>query len=89
MNRKKLRTIYPYTMVLDVVQNHGPVSAAEVSDKLGMRRSESQRWLNKARNENYAFIVPTEPEKKLSSMYELQMMEIRNNKIYTGNRWEN
>lgn len=86
MNKKKLRTVYPYSMVIDIVQNHGPVSAADVSDKLNMRRTESQRWLNKARNENYAFIVPTESEKKLSSMFNLQMIEIRGNKIYTKDR---
>lgn len=87
MNKKKTRTVYPYSMVLDIVQNHGPVTAADVSDKLNMRRSESQRWLNKARNENYAFVVATEREKKLSSMFELQMMEVRSNKLYSGDRW--
>ena len=87
MNKKKTRTVYPYSMVLHIVQNHGPVTAADVSDKLNMRRSESQRWLNKARNESYAFIVPTEREQKLSSMFEIQMMEVRNNKLYSGDRW--
>ena len=88
MNKKKTRTIYPYSMVLDIVQNHGPVTAADVSEKLGMRRCESQRWLNKARNENYAFVVPRESEKKLSHMFELQMIEVRNNKLYSKERWD-
>jgi hypothetical protein len=86
MNKKKTRTVYPYSMVLDVVNNLGPVTVADVSENLNMRRIEAQRWLNKARNENYAFVIPTERDQKLSSMFELQMTEVRNTKLYNNKR---
>jgi hypothetical protein len=79
---RKTRKVYPYSMVLNEVGST-PITSLQVSEKLHMRRSDVQRYLNKARNESYVSLYPEEHTKKMSSIFNGSKAEINNNKYYT------
>jgi myo-inositol-1-phosphate synthase len=80
---RKTRKVYPYSMVLNEVGST-PINAVQVSENLNMRRSDAQRYLNKARNERYVSLYPEEHTKKMSSIFDgSSKAEINNNKCYT------
>lgn len=80
---RKTRKVYPYSMVLNEVGST-PINAVQVSENLNMRRSDVQRYLNKARNESYVSLYPEEHTKKMSSIFNgSSKVEINNNKYYT------
>ncbi len=81
---RKTRKVYPYSMVINEVGTK-PINANQVSEKLNMRRVEAQRWLNKARNENYVSIYPEEHTEKISSVFNGSRREVNNNKYYIRN----
>jgi hypothetical protein len=81
---RKTRKIYPYSMVLNEVGST-PINANQVSENLNMRRTEAQRWLNKARNERYVSIYPEEHTEKISSVFNPSKREVNNNKFYIRN----
>jgi len=81
----KTRKIYPYSMVLNEVGANGPINTVQVSENLNMRRTEAQRWLNKARNERYVSIYPEEHTEKISSVLNPNRKELNSNKFYIRN----
>ena len=81
---RKTRKVYPYSMVINEVGANGPINTNQVSENLNMRRTEAQRWLNKARNESYVKIYPEEHTEKISSVFNGSKREINNNKYYIG-----
>jgi hypothetical protein len=81
---RKTRKIYPYSMVLNEVREI-PINANKVSENLNMRRTDAQRWLNKARNESYVSIYPEEHTEKISSVFNGSKREVNNNKYYIRN----
>ena len=81
---RKTRKVYPYSMVLNEVGST-PINANQVSENLNMRRTEAQRWLNKARNERYVSIYPEEHTEKISSVFNPSKREVNNNKFYIRN----
>ena len=81
---RKTRKVYPYSMVINEVGTK-PINANQVSENLNMRRTEAQRWLNKARNERYVSIYPEEHMEKISSVFNCSKREINNNKYYIRN----
>jgi len=78
---RKTRKVYPYSMVINEVRET-PINAVQVSEKLNMRRTDAQRWLNKARNERYVSIYPEEHTEKISSVFNGSKREVNNNKYY-------
>ena len=82
---RKTRKIYPYSMVLNEVGANGPINTVQVSENLNMRRTDAQRYLNKARNERYVSIYPEEHTEKISSVFNPSKREINNNKFYIRN----
>ncbi len=82
---RKTRKIYPYSMVLNEVGANGPINTVQVSENLNMRRTDAQRWLNKARNERYVSIYPEEHTEKISSVFNTSKREVNNNKFYIRN----
>jgi hypothetical protein len=80
---RKTRKVYPYSMVINEVKET-PINAVQVSENLNMRRSDAQRYLNKARNESYVSIYPAEHTEKLSSVFNPSKREVNNNKYYIG-----
>ena len=81
---RKTRKVYPYSMVINEVGSK-PINANQVSENLNMRRTDAQRWLNKARNESYVSIYPEEHTEKISSVFNGSKREINNNKYYIRN----
>jgi hypothetical protein len=81
-NNKKTRKVYPYSMVLNTVNNHGPIQTRDVSEILNMRSVEAQRWLNKARNERYVEVCPRYNIYKASAVYEIPFEQINDKKTY-------
>lgn len=81
---RRTRKIYPYSMVINEVGNR-PINATQISQNLNIRRSEAQRWLNKARNESYVSIYPEEHAEKISSIFNGNRRELNNNKYYIRN----
>jgi hypothetical protein len=81
----KTRKVYPYSMVLNEVGANGPINTVQVSENLNMRRTDAQRWLNKARNERYVSIYPEEHTEKISSVFNPSKRENNNNKYYIRN----
>ena len=80
---RKTRKVYPYSMVINEVGSK-PINANQVSENLNMRRTDAQRYLNKARNESYVSLYPEEHTKKMSSIFNgSSKAEINNNKYYT------
>ncbi len=82
---RKTRKVYPYSMVLNEVGANGPINTVQVSENLNMRRSDAQRYLNKARNVSYVSIYPEEHTEKLSSVFNGSKREINSNKYYIRN----
>ncbi len=82
---RKTRKVYPYSMVINEVRET-PINAVQVSENLNMRRSDAQRWLNKARNESYVSIYPEEHMEKISSVFNGSKREINSNKYYIKKR---
>ena len=80
---RKTRKVYPYSMVINEVGSK-PINANQVSELLNMRRTDAQRYLNKARNESYVKIYPEEHTEKISSVFNGSKREINNNKYYIG-----
>ena len=83
-SRKNTRKIYPYSMVINEVGSK-PINANQVSELLNIRRTDAQRYLNKARNESYVKIYPEEHKEKISSVFNGSKREINNNKYYIRN----
>jgi hypothetical protein len=82
---RKTRKVYPYSMVINEVGSK-PINANQVSENLNMRRTDAQRYLNKARNESYVSLYPEEHTKKISSVFNgSKREEINNNKYYIRN----
>jgi hypothetical protein len=81
---RKTRKVYPYSMVINEVREI-PINANQVSQLLNMRRTDAQRWLNKARNESYVSIYPEEHTEKISSVFNGSKREVNNNKYYIRN----
>ena len=81
---RKTRKVYPYSMVINEVREI-PINANKVSENLNMRRTDAQRWLNKARNESYVSIYPEEHTEKISSVFNGSKREVNNNKYYIRN----
>jgi hypothetical protein len=81
---RKTRKVYPYSMVINEVREI-PINANQVSENLNMRRTDAQRWLNKARNESYVSIYPEEHTEKISSVFNGSKREVNNNKYYIRN----
>jgi hypothetical protein len=81
---RKTRKVYPYSMVLNEV-GYTPINANQVSENLNIRRTDAQRWLNKARNESYVSIYPEEHTEKISSVFNGSKREVNNNKYYIRN----
>jgi len=81
---RKTRKVYPYSMVINEVREI-PINANQVSENLNMRRTDAQRWLNKARNESYVSIYPEEHTEKISSVFNPSKRENNNNKYYIRN----
>ncbi len=81
----KTRKVYPYSMVINEVGANGPINTVQVSENLNMRRTDAQRWLNKARNERYVSIYPEEHTEKISSVFNPSKREVNNNKFYIRN----
>ena len=80
---RKTRKVYPYSMVINEVGSK-PINANQVSELLNIRRTDAQRYLNKARNESYVSLYPEEHTKKMSSIFDgSSKAEINNNKCYT------
>jgi len=82
---RKTRKVYPYSMVLNEVGANGPINTVQVSENLNIRRTDAQRWLNKARNERYVSIYPEEHTEKISSVFNPSKREVNNNKFYIRN----
>lgn len=80
---RKTRKVYPYSMVINEVGSK-PINANQISENLNIRRTDAQRYLNKARNESYVSIYPEEHTEKISSVFNGSIKaEINNNKYYT------
>ena len=81
---RKTRKVYPYSMVINEVGSK-PINASQISENLNIRRTDAQRYLNKARNESYVKIYPEEHTEKLSAVFNGSKREINNNKYYIRN----
>lgn len=81
---RKTRKVYPYSMVINEVGSK-PINANQISENLNIRRTDAQRYLNKARNESYVSIYPEEHTEKISSVFNGSKRETNNNKYYIRN----
>ncbi len=79
---RRTRKVYPYNIVINEVGANGPINGIQVSEKLNMRRTDAQRWLNKARNESHIILYPEEHIEKISSIFNPERRELNNNKYY-------